>query len=226
MKSIRTNVDIRRLANAVSYPGIDPRIWCSWAVVNQLGFDSKQGIFADVTLVPSGEPETVYIGASYAGGSFGEWEGVSKDDTVLLLFPNGDPNQGGVLVSRTWNGGDLPPAEVQDVLDSTSPTTDRVTVVRPGSDWRVYTSQGGTIKMGDAQARNLAHSDEVQTALQAISVQLTALNAWLAAVVTPAGLFLDPSKAATITLTTAVTKSIADVALAILTLPTTKLEGT
>lgn len=180
-RAIRRSPDVRRMAAAVSHPGIDPRTWLSWAIVKALGFDGEQGIFADVQLIPTGETETIYVGSDYAGGGFGDWSNVEVDDTVLIGFPNGDPNSGGVLISRTWNGGDPPPAQLQN---GEVPTKDRVLIVKPGQKWRVIVSGGGEasiengttsvkvtasdVQIGDGTAQVLADGNALDTLIKAI----------------------------------------------------------
>lgn len=183
-RGVRRSPDVRRMAAAVSHPGIDPRTWLSWAIVKALGFDGDQGVFADVQLIPTGEVETVYVGTGYAGGGFGDWSNVEVDDQVLIGFPNGDPNNGGVLIARTWNGGDPPPAVLQN---GDVPTKDRVLVVKPGQNWRVLVSGGGaaTIENGSTSVKvtssDVQIGDSSAVALakaQAIADLQTAINNW------------------------------------------------
>ncbi len=136
-------IDARAIAAMASFPGIDPRVWIAKAYVKDIGFDPLQGVFVDLNVQPDGRLETAILGASYAGMNFGEYEGLEVGDTVLVAFPDGDPNSGPVIISRFWNSGDPPPAQVQDQGDPTTATADRVSVIRPGSKWKVFTTAAG-----------------------------------------------------------------------------------
>lgn len=142
---IRKSPDIRRLGSAVSYPGIDPRVWFSYAIVKELGYDADEGVFADVMLVPDGEPETVLLGHPYAGGDFGFWFPVNEGDTVLVAMPRGDQAGGPVIVSRVWNAGDPPPSDIQDSGNSEEPTKDVVLKVQSSQRLVLRTSAGDTV---------------------------------------------------------------------------------
>jgi hypothetical protein len=191
-KTIRRSPDTSRMAHAVSRPGIDPRINLSWAEVTDLGFDPAQGVFADIQLNPSGEHETVYVNCPYAGDGFGDWCPLHVGDLVLIAFPNGDPNNGGVILARGWNGVDKPPAVIANPTGD-EPVNDRVIVVEPGQKLTVVVSMGGSIELkndsasvviegtdilaGDATAMPLVLADPYNQLLAALNVFATALNA-------------------------------------------------
>ena len=110
-------IDMSRLSAAVSRPGIDPRIWCSLAfALGESHLDEKHGDFVDVQILPSELEVTVRVPQSYAGNAFGVNEGrIHKDDELIVLFPDGDPAVGGVVVARLWSQSD-PPAK--DAIDN------------------------------------------------------------------------------------------------------------
>jgi hypothetical protein len=41
------------LSKAMTRPGIDPRSWCSLAIVQSVVIDEAAGVFCDVLLMPS-----------------------------------------------------------------------------------------------------------------------------------------------------------------------------
>lgn len=132
------------MSAAVSRPGIDPRVWITLAVVKDVGFDPKEGCFADVQFQPGGELETCYFGSSYAGGGFGEHNPLKVDDTVLVAIPMGDPGLGPIVISRFNNAGDPPPAEFGE---GDEPSNDRVLRVEPGRNLRIYVSEGAKVSI-------------------------------------------------------------------------------
>ena len=159
MGKIRRSPDVRRMAHAVSHPGIDPRIWGSWAIITEVGFDPKEGLFADIQLQPTGEVETVLIVGIYAGSGFGCYRPLKKDDTVYVHFPNGDPNNGGIILARAWNAADPPPAAF-DSGNGEDPIDHPMEVVEKDKKWSVITSGSGDVELftdhnvliGDANA--------------------------------------------------------------------------
>lgn len=144
-------VDAGRLANMVSRPGIDPRVFLTLAVVTELGYDPEFGPLADVQFIPGGEEETCLLGAPYAGGGFGAFFPPKVDDTVLVAIPEGDPGHGPVVVARMWSGGDRPFAEMQAGSPGEdgepNPTTDVVLRTEAGRKLRVWASGGGAIEL-------------------------------------------------------------------------------
>lgn len=189
MAKVRSRIDVGRMSAAASRPGIDPRIWGSWAIITELGFDPEQGVFADVQLQPTGETETVYVGTTYAGGGFGTWRPLKVDDTVFLMFPNGDPNNGGVIVARQWNGGDPPPAEF---ANGETPIEDLVELVEPGKNYKVLVSNGGLVILGnESTADFLAKATPTQQFIDAVKTfAQTSSTATLATQIAAAALTL------------------------------------
>lgn len=142
--SVRRSIDAGRLAAAVQRPGIDPRVWLSLAVVDAVYADAEESVFADVTLLPGGEPETCLLGAPYAGDGFGAYFPLAVDDTVLVAVPSGDPQLGPVVITRMWSRADRPPPEVcESPGQSGAPSDDVVLRVRAGQRLRVLTSGDG-----------------------------------------------------------------------------------
>jgi hypothetical protein len=136
---VGSGIDIGRLSLALARPGIDTRVWCSIAIANDdQFFDEKHGLFVDLTLLPSGDIITARVGTSYAGTNWGTYDGkVLKDDEVCVLFPNGDPAEGGIIVARLWSAADVPPSAAKDHQD------DYVVAVQPEKNFRAVTTGAG-----------------------------------------------------------------------------------
>lgn len=144
--SARRRFDMGRFAAMSKRPGVDPRIWLTWAVVTELGYDSDQGIFADVTFQPTGEQETVILGGPYAGDGFGFYLPVEVGDVVLIAVPNGDSNAGPYVVGRAWRGADKPSSDFkaeQPVDGSDVPSSNSVLRMRSGKKFLIRTSGDG-----------------------------------------------------------------------------------
>lgn len=140
MNRARSSVDVGRLSAAAARPGIDPRVWLTLAVVDEIGFDPENGIFADITYQPDGTKETALIGAAYAGNEFGFYCPVEIGDTVLVAVAGGDPGNGPVIISRMWGGADKPSADFQSTSDAEDATQDMVLRVKPGQKFKLRTS--------------------------------------------------------------------------------------
>lgn len=191
MGKVRRSPDVRRMAHAVSHPGIDPRIWGSWAIITEVGLDPKEGLFADIQLQPTGEVETVLITGIYAGNGFGCYRPLKKDDTVFILFPNGDPSNGGIVVARSWNAADPTPPQF-DSGNGEDPIDHPMEVVEKDKKWTVITSGSGdtelftdhNVLIGDANAAPVIPSNWASDPAKGLVKALTTL----AGVLTTAGI--------------------------------------
>lgn len=207
MSRARRSVDAARLSNLVARPGIDPRVWLTFATVTELGYDADEGIFADVTYLPTGEQETAFVAASYAGDGFGFWGPLEVGDVVVVSVPNGDPNTGPVIIARLWRAADKPApdfkaAQQQDGADV--PTADVVLRVKAGQKLVIRTSggdgqvdiqaegsapvklrSGGVVELQDASqpfVRGADYADALGTFLSALGVVMTAIGTFATAV--------------------------------------------
>ena len=148
-------LDMGRLSQAVSRPGIDPRTWVSLAIVNSVVVDPVEGVFCGITLMPSEIEETARLGAAYAGNGFGFYAPPRVDDEVMVCAPSGDPSQGLVITGRLWSPSDVPPAE------ASSHPQDVLLKVEEGQTLRMLVSGGGKVIMGDeASAKGVARLDD------------------------------------------------------------------
>jgi hypothetical protein len=170
---VTSGIDVNRLANAVSRPGIDPRVWVSYAVCTSEPVvetrSGQQDVFVDVLLLPSGQPETARVGASYAGNGFGFYAPLHKDDEVLVCAPSGDPDEGLVVTQRLWSPADPPPEAA-----ATYPE-DVTLVVEEGKSLRIAVAGDGKVYLGDTEAtRGAARlDDEVTLGTALITVLVT-----------------------------------------------------
>ena len=159
---VTTGIDVNRLSAAVSRPGIDPRVWVSYAVCTSEPVvetrSGQQDVLVDVLLLPSGQPETARVGALYAGNGFGFYAPLHKDDEVLVCAPSGDPDEGLVVTQRLWSPADPPP-------DAMSAHPEDVTlVVESGKSLRIGVQGDGKVYLGDVEAtRGAARLDDEVT---------------------------------------------------------------
>lgn len=138
----RRRVDLGKLSSAVSRPGVDPRVWITLAQVDDVGGDAEEGIFADVTFLPSGEEQSVLVGSAYAGAGYGQVIKPKVGDLVVVAVPEGSQDSGPIIIGRMWNGAEPPPA---GALSGDDVTDDLFTRVKDGDSFRLYVDGGGQI---------------------------------------------------------------------------------
>lgn len=175
---VLSGIDTARLATAVARPGIDPRVWVSYAILASdpvvVTTANEQDVVVDVILLPSGTVETARVGAAYAGNGFGLYMPLKQDDEVLVAAPSGDPDEGMVVIQRLWSPADLPP---QAVVDN---PTDVTLVVEPGKNLRLNVQGAGNVYMTvDTGKVFLGSADGTEPAAKG-----TSLKAYLDALVT------------------------------------------
>lgn len=168
MRAKRLQPDMARLANALSIPGIDPRIWVSYAYLTSEPYietvEGREDIVADIVLLPSQQEETARVGAIYAGNGFGFYCPLHAEDEVLVVAPSGDPDEGLVITQRLWSPADPPP---QEVIDNPEDVT---LVVEEGKNLRLHvlgagnvvlSAEEGKIKLGGEDAeKGVARMDD------------------------------------------------------------------
>lgn len=167
---VRSGVDVGRLSAAVARPGIDPRRWVALARVDDVAIDEEAGAFADVTLLPGGEQETVRVPSMYAGADFGAWGGLRAGATVVCVFPDGDPSAGmGVVSAVLWTGAAPPPPELAAgaVGQAADATPNPLIVVEPGATLRVVVRDGASLRV---EASGSGTVDVAATGQAAINV--------------------------------------------------------
>ena len=155
MRRAASGIDFNMLSKAMTRPGIDPRSWCSLAIVQSVVIDEAAGVFCDVLLMPSKRRETARLGAAYAGSGFGFYAPVKVDDEVLVSAPGGDPAQGLVITQRLWSPADVPPAGLEatpeDVVLVVEADKSLRLTVQGGGDV-VITAADGKVKLGGEAA--------------------------------------------------------------------------
>lgn len=164
MRRAASGLDFNMLSKAMTRPGIDPRSWCSLAIVQSVVIDEAAGVFCDVLLMPSKRRETARLGAAYAGSGFGFYAPVRVDDEVLVSAPGGDPAQGLVITQRLWSPADVPPAGLEatpeDVVLVVEADKSLRLTVQGGGDV-VVTAADGKVKLGgDAATRGVARLND------------------------------------------------------------------
>lgn len=96
-------LDLRSLGEAVSFPGIDPRVWVSLAIVDSLDeieWDPDHGPLVPITLQPSGVQTFAVCGQSVSGNQEGEGCPFVENDMVLVVNPQGLERADTVIVCR------------------------------------------------------------------------------------------------------------------------------
>ena len=148
-------LDVGRLGNALARPGIDPRTWVSYAAVDAVGVDSE-GVFVDVTLLPTGDQMTARAGTIYAGPGYGLHLPFGVGDEVVVGVPNGDPNHGAVVLARLQSASD------ELASSAMANENDIVLVVKPDQSIRIAVSGGGKVYLGSVDAsRGVARVDDI-----------------------------------------------------------------
>lgn len=158
---VSSSIDFSRLSQALMRPGIDPRVWVSYAVlkgepvVDLTVDDGSAGVFVDLILLPTQQQATARVGALYAGNGFGLYAPLHKDDEVLVVAPSGDPAEGLVVTQRLWSPSDPPPAAVAANPD------DVTLVVEPTKSLRLNVQGGGKVYLGgDVESRGVARLND------------------------------------------------------------------
>lgn len=109
---VGSSMDTSRLSNAVSRPGIDPRLNISLAyALDDSSVDKAHGHFVEVQLLPSEVEVTCRVPPQYAGDTFGEHKGlIYKDDELVIGIPDGDPAAGCFVLARPMSAVAKPSA--------------------------------------------------------------------------------------------------------------------
>jgi hypothetical protein len=115
--------DAGMFVDAFSRPGIDPREWISYGVVDQDGesedekaveFDKDYGPLVNVTLHPAGKQVRARVASFMAGNGEGEWFPFIAKDEVLVALANGS-ERNAIIIGRMNQGVDGFPSRVGGV---------------------------------------------------------------------------------------------------------------
>lgn len=117
--------DAAAFGEALERPGIDPRQWFSYGIVDDSSGDSKSvrfkdengealpfGVMVDVTLQPSGIKVPCRVAGQVAGVKEADWYPFQDRDEVLVAIPQGDERAGCVIIGRMNQGFDVFPQSV------------------------------------------------------------------------------------------------------------------
>jgi len=192
MKSrVSRKPDMQRLGEGLARPGMDTRSWAYLAVVEAFKL-TAEGPMADITRLDNGEPDTVRIGAFYAGPNFGFYAPLEKDDEVMVAVPGGDSNQGGVVVARLWSKSDPPSSTAKDN------NVDVSIHIKDGTNLRIAVTGGGKILMGEAgeATKPVARATDPLTASQAFLTWAAAVDAGIPLLTAPPTPFASAAGAA------------------------------
>jgi hypothetical protein len=141
-------IDVVKMGTAFERPGMDTRRWFMVGVIKAIRVDAS-GKYADVDVfTPEPRPETVLIGAGGGQGG-GLHLPYSVGDLVVVAFPDGNSDAGGVIVCGFWDPGQPPPDVVVE-----NPT-DGAWVARPGRTLRLVATEDGLLilRVEDGQVR-------------------------------------------------------------------------
>lgn len=106
--------DVRTMAEAFSYAGIDPRVWFSFGTVDDedpVAFDDDFGPIVGVTLQPSREQCVCRVAGFIAGKGEGQYMPFAAGDEVAVALPGGTSRAGGLIVGRMNNAIDAFPMD-------------------------------------------------------------------------------------------------------------------
>jgi hypothetical protein len=129
--------DQTTLAQAFAVPGIDPRVWISYGVVDEAGagedeqaieFDRDDGqVYANVLLKPYDTPIRCRVGQLFAGPGEACFFPLVPGDEVLVAIPEGHFRAGAVIIARLNNAYDAFPF---DSVAGADPTKNSFAVFR------------------------------------------------------------------------------------------------
>ena len=103
---------MRSLGEALSHPGIDPRIWVSLATVDdeEVVWDQDLGALIPITEQPSGVQTYAVLGQSVAGNQEGQGSPFVAGDLLLVANPDGSEKADTVVICRLSSDLNPPPA--------------------------------------------------------------------------------------------------------------------
>lgn len=228
---VRRALDTKKLAEALTMPGIDPRLWCSYGTVGTVDDGGKlnhtdwtaiyvgpEGVEVDVMLEPLELSVTCHYYGVMGGRAATIQSPIRPGDQVLVHLPGGDPTQMPVIAA-VLHGEHSPVPIGPDRLpvwknDSIFVWAEDVPVdIRTKGGGRVRLDQAGKVdtegsaaRLGadaatEALMRGTTYRANEATLDGAWQTLLTALNAYAVAIQAIA----DPGNVATPILTAALT---------------------
>ena len=107
-------LDMSRMADAFSKPGIDPRKWCSYCKIAGNPEIRESSVFVSAIIQPEGRVVTLRVPPEYSGPGVGIWMPLSVGETVVAVFPDGNQDAGGIVCKRMWDFENATPEEVRN----------------------------------------------------------------------------------------------------------------
>lgn len=141
---MRGSVNVSSLMKFSRGPGMDTRVWLSYATVDavEVVTGKNAGIYVDITCLPHGEEYTAWVASPYAGNSAGLYYPLKAQDTVLVAIPYGDSASGISIIGRFNSGSATPP---DDFIKNGEPTDEIVLVAEAEVNIRYVVSGAGSI---------------------------------------------------------------------------------
>jgi phage baseplate assembly protein gpV len=102
----RKTANVAQMAQALSYPGIDPRRWCDQGLAVSDPVTEASGTYIEVRL-NSGGVQTCRVVQMWGGVGCGAHVPIEKDDQVALLIPGGNVRAGVLALGALSNGVDV-----------------------------------------------------------------------------------------------------------------------
>jgi len=202
---IRRTLDFGRLREALAAPGIDGRTWVCLARVDDVPdaiyWLDGSGWIVDVTVSTgqlAGEgPIPCRVASAFGGAGEGTTCPIRAGAEVVVVWADGDPTVGPVVMGVLWNPGDQPPPAtvngqaVQSPLVGTAHTvvTPADVQIQVGDVLRVEAQQQATlgapqVRLADDTATQpFVRGTDYQTAMAANLAN--ALNAYATAMIPP-----------------------------------------
>lgn len=154
-------------AEAFSRPGIDPRTWVSFAVVDVPGadegdaqtveFDADDGqLYVNVTLKPTDVPCRARLGMMTAGAGEAVYFPFVGGEEVLVAVPDGDLRSGVVIISRLNNTFDPFPF---DSVGGADPKQNAVAMMRTRTALTIESGASLQLRSATAGALMVLGSD-------------------------------------------------------------------
>jgi phage baseplate assembly protein gpV len=102
----RKTANVAQMAQALSYPGIDPRRWCDQGLAVSDPVTEASGTYIDVRM-NSGGVQTCRVVQMWSGIGCGSHVPIEKDDQVALLIPGGNVRSGVLVLGVLSNTVDV-----------------------------------------------------------------------------------------------------------------------
>lgn len=171
-----SDIDLQELAQALSYPGIDPRTWFSYALVDRaqdgeqsVKFDPDWGPMVRVVLQPENVVTWCRVAMQTAGPGEGDWHPYVEGDELLVAIPEGSILAVPVVMGRLCNSLDKFPERVagkETGLNNLAFTRKRTPYIFESSSSILFRSATTGAMFGIDENGNITIRDGESNALQ------------------------------------------------------------